>query len=84
MWNKAFIDMRDTSNVERFIRRILVVSNAIQTIENEIINLIISFIIYCLNCIRRDRNSTYKTGVSFKYRTKHCAIDMCHISILSI
>jgi hypothetical protein len=48
MWNKAFIDMRDTSNVERdyfskarFIRRILVLSNAIQTIENEIINLII-------------------------------------------
>ena len=23
----------------------------------------VSFIIYCLNCIRRDRNSTYKTGL---------------------
>ena len=42
-----------------FIRRILVASNAIQTIDNEMIHLII----YCLNCIRRDRNATFKTGL---------------------
>ena len=41
----------------RFIRRISVASNAIQTIDNETAYLII----YCLNCIRRDGNSTYKT-----------------------
>ena len=34
----------------RFIRRISVASNAIQTIDNEVNHLII----YCLNCIRRD------------------------------
>ena len=33
-----------------FIRRISVVSNAIQTIDNEMIH----FIMYCLNCIQRD------------------------------
>ena len=33
-----------------FIRRISVVSNAIQTIDNEMSQLIN----YCLNCIRRD------------------------------
>ena len=38
-----------------------VVSNAIQTIDKETAYLII----YCLNCIRRDRNSTYKTGLKF-------------------
>ena len=43
-----------------FIRRISVASNAIQTIDNEVNHLII----YCLNCIRRDRNATYKTGLS--------------------
>ena len=42
-----------------FIRRILVASNAIETTDNEMINLII----YCLNCIRRDRNATFKTGL---------------------
>ena len=46
-----------------FIRRILVASNAIQTIDNEMIHLII----YCLNCIRRDRNATYKTGLTQVY-----------------
>ena len=33
-----------------FIRRILVASNAIQTIDNEVNHLII----YCLNCIQRN------------------------------
>ena len=42
-----------------FLRRISVASNAIQTIDNEMIHLII----YCLNCIRRDWNATYKTGL---------------------
>ena len=41
-----------------FIRRISVASNTIRTIDNEMIHLII----HCLNCIRRDRNATYKTG----------------------
>ncbi len=42
-----------------FIRRISVPSNAIQTKDNETAYLIIN----CLNCIRRDENSTYKTGL---------------------
>ena len=33
-----------------FIRRTSVASNAIQTIDNEMLHLVI----YCLNCIRRD------------------------------
>ena len=33
-----------------FTRRISIVSNAIQTIDNKVSH----FIIYCLNCIRRD------------------------------
>ncbi len=44
------------SLLNRFIRRIFVVSNAIQAIDNESANLII----YCLNCIRHGRNSTYE------------------------
>ena len=47
-----------------YIRRILVASNAIKTIDEMVNLIIISFIIYCLNCIRRDRNSTYKTGLT--------------------
>jgi hypothetical protein len=43
----------------RFRRRISVASNAIQTMDNEITQLIN----YCLNCIRRDENSTSKTGL---------------------
>ena len=43
----------------RFIRRTSVASNAVQTIDDETAHLII----YCLNCIRRDENSTYKTGL---------------------
>ena len=43
-----------------FIRLISVASNAIQTIDNKMIHLII----HCLNCIRRDRNATNKTGLS--------------------
>ena len=39
----------------RFIRRVLVASNAIQTIDNEISHLII----HCLKRIRCDQNSTY-------------------------
>ena len=44
----------------RFIRRIFVVSNAIQTKDNETAYLII----YCLNCIRHGGNSTYETGLN--------------------
>ena len=40
----------------RFIRRISALSNAIATIDNEVI----CFIIFCLNCIRRSRNATYE------------------------
>ena len=43
----------------RFIRRISTVSNAIETIDNEMI----CFIIYCLNCIRHGRNATYERGL---------------------
>ena len=35
-------------------------SNAIETIDNEMI----CFIIYCLNCIRHGRNATYERGLS--------------------
>ncbi len=42
----------------RFIRPIFVVSNAIQTIDNETAYPMI----YCLNCIRHDENSTHETG----------------------
>ena len=42
--------VRGFANEACFIRRILVTSNAIQTIDNEVNHLII----YCLNCIRRD------------------------------
>ena len=41
------------------MRRIFVVSNAIQTIDNET-----AYLIYCLNCIRHGENSTYETGLS--------------------
>ena len=44
----------------RFIRRISAVSNAIETIDNEMICLII----FCLNCIRHGRNATYEPGLS--------------------
>ena len=44
----------------RFKRRISVVSNAIETIDNEMI----CFIIYCLNCIRHGRNATYERGLN--------------------
>ena len=43
----------------RFIRRVSAVSNAIETIDNEMI----CFIIYCLNCIRHGRNATYEQGL---------------------
>ena len=43
----------------RFIRRNSAVSNAIETIDNEMI----CFIIYCLNCIRQGRNATYERGL---------------------
>ena len=36
-------------------------SNAIETIDNEMI----CFIIYCLNCIRLGRNATYERGLRF-------------------
>ena len=44
----------------RFIRRISVVWNAIETIDNEMI----CFIIFCLNCIRHGRYTTYEPGLS--------------------
>ena len=44
----------------RFIRRIFSLSNAIETTDNEII----CFIIFCLNCIRHDRNATYEPGLN--------------------
>ena len=44
----------------RFIRRILVASNAIETMDNEMTN----FIIYCWNYIRCHQNSTYETGLT--------------------
>ena len=52
-----------------FIRRISVVSNAIQTIDNAMIH----FIMYCLNYIQRDWNATYKTGLkaAFHFRVFH-------------
>ncbi len=60
----------DNSNIRifiedkaRFIRRTFVVSNAIQTIDNETAYLII----YCLNCIRHGGNSTYETGLTYHY-----------------
>ena len=43
----------------RFKRRISAVSNAIETIDNEMIYLII----FCLNCIRHGRNATFETGL---------------------
>ena len=43
----------------RFIRRISAVSNAIETIDNEMI----CVIIFCLNCIRHSRNATYEPGL---------------------
>ena len=43
----------------RFIRRVSAVSNAIETIDNEMI----CFIIFCLNCIRHGRNATYELGL---------------------
>ena len=43
----------------RFIRRISAVPNAIETIDNEMICLII----FCLNCIRHGRNATYEPGL---------------------
>ena len=56
----------------RFRRRISIASNVIQTIDNEASRLIT----YCLNCIRRDKNSTPKTGLSFidadKNSTERC------------
>ena len=42
-----------------FIRRISFASNAIQTIVNELINLTI----YCLNCIRHMKSSTFEMGL---------------------
>ena len=44
----------------RFIRRISAVSNAIETIDNEMI----CVIIFCLNCIRHSRNATYEPGLN--------------------
>ena len=43
-----------------FIRRISAVSNAVETIDNEMI----CFIIFCLNCIRHARNATYEPGLN--------------------
>ena len=47
------------------IRRISVAWNAIHTIENETTYLII----YCLNCIQRQGNLTYKMGLRLEIVT---------------
>ena len=44
------------------MRRISAVSNAVETIDNEMI----CFIIFCLNCIRCDRNATYEPGLTVR------------------
>ena len=53
----------------RFIRRISAVSNAIETIDNEMI----CFIIYCLNCIRHGRNATFERGLKDVRAHCYCA-----------
>jgi hypothetical protein len=35
------------------------------------LNEVYHLIIYCLNCIRRDRNSTYKTGLQADFQSSH-------------
>ena len=59
-----------------FIRRILVASNAIETIDDEMIHLI-----YCLNCILRDRNATFETGLRlYKFLIiQDFALDIMHM-----
>ena len=57
--------MLNTAYETAFKRRILVTSNVNQTIDNEMISLIIILFIYCLNCIRRDQNATYNPGHSY-------------------
>ena len=58
----------------RFIRRTSAVSNAIETIDNEMI----CFIIFCLNSIRRGRNATYEPGLiwskTYTYKLKHISL----------
>ena len=54
----------------RFIRRISAVSNAIETIDNEMI----CFIIYCLNCIRHGRNATYERDLTLQSISRYVAI----------
>ena len=56
----------------RFIPGISVASNAIQTIHNETACLII----YCLNCIRRDGNLTYKMGLKASQSKRMAALSM--------
>ena len=46
----------------KFICRISAMSNAIETIDNEMI----CFIIFCLNCIRHGRNAMYEPGLTSK------------------
>ena len=53
------VQVKELPSNARFIRRISAVSNAIETIDNEII----CFVIYCLNCIRHGRNSTNERGL---------------------
>ena len=50
MTNYEYYENYEYDSQACFIRRISVASNAIQTIDNEMIHLII----YCLNCIRCD------------------------------
>ena len=56
----------DEFSKARYIRRISVVSNAIETIDNEMI----CFIIYCLNCIRHGRNATFERGLKLEHTIK--------------
>ena len=48
-------------------------SNAVQTINDEMIHLII----YCLNCVRRDWNATYDTGLKVRL-VSTCHLQTCY------
>ena len=65
----CFVNNNTNPSKARFIRCISAVSNAIETIDNEMI----CFIIYCLNCIRHGRNATYERGL-----TVFCVYDNIH------
>ena len=67
--------MASCRNKARFIRRISAVSNAIETIDNEMICLII----FCLNCIRHGRNATYEPGLTSLYSLEEVGVNQNHL-----